>query len=177
MAGTGDELEPTEEQEDLPTENSSEDQEKSKKLEAELEEARKQYEEHIKTKLDECQFDMIDGLDGRRYSFIFSDKLFIFRLPSFMESTQIKSILSQITFVPGSGGKFSSTAEIEGSGDLDLICSSKLMTHITVLVDKKPDDFDLEKLDEQDQFELGYLIFIAEREFLDRKKKLSSDDQ
>ena len=177
MAGTGDELEPTEEQEDLPTENSSEDQEKSKKLEAELEEARKQYEEHIKTKLDECQFDMIDGLNGRRYSFIFKGKIFIFRLPVFMESTQIKSILSQITFVPGAGITYSSTDDIEGSGDLDLICSSKLMTHITVLVDKKPDDFDLEKLDKKDQFDLGYLIFITEREFKDRKKKASTEEQ
>lgn len=157
-----------------PTEISSEE---SKKLESELEKARKEYGEHIKSKLEECDFKMVDGLDGRRYSFVFKDKIFIFRLPSFMESTQMKSILAQITFVPGAGVTYSSTAEIEGSGDLDLICSSKLMTHITVLVDKKPDDFDLEKLDEQEQFELGYLIFITEREFLDRKKKASTEEQ
>ena len=166
----------TEEPTETPPEEQA-DQEKSKELEKEFEEARKQYEEHIKTKLDECQFDMVDGLSGLRYSFIFKKELFIFRLPTFLERTTIKSLISKITFVPGSGVTYSSTAEIEGSGDLDLICSTRLLTHTAVLVDKKPDDFDIEKLEEDDEFKLGYLIFITEKEFLDRKKKASSDVQ
>ena len=147
--------------------------EKTKKLELEKAEIEKIHREHIQEKLKECDFKEIDG---RRYSFVFSKMLFIFHIPTLMEKTQIKSIHSQIAFIPGAG-IFSSSNEIEGSGDIDLICSSKLITHTTVLLEKIPKDFDVEELDEGDQFKLGYHILITEREFMERKKKASSSGQ
>ncbi len=136
----------------------------------EKKEAEKKYQEHVQKILKERNFKVVDDL---RYSLEFKDLLFTFHIPSLLEKTKIKSIMSQIAFIPGSRGVFSSTIEIEGSGDVDLISSTKLLTHMSVLLDKIPDGFDLEALAEEDQFNLGYAIMLAEREFIERKKKAS----
>jgi len=107
---------------------------------------------------------------------MFGGGYFEFRIPTLLEKTKIKLILSQVTSVPGTG-LMSSTYEIEGSGDFDLLCSTKLLTHTQVLLEKAPKDFDVEKLDEPESFELGHLILITEREFIERKKKASLDAQ
>ena len=148
-------------------------QEDAKNAELEKQEAEHKRREFIEKKIKECEFEEVDAL---RYSFVFGGGKFIFRIPKLFEKTQIKLILSQITSIPGTG-LYSSTYEIMGSGDFDLICSTKLLTHVTVLMDDFPKDFDAEKLDDNESFELGQLILLAEGEFLKRKKKASSEDQ
>ncbi len=147
--------------------------EESAKVEEEKKEAEKKYQEHVEKILKERNFKVVDD---NRYSFEFNNLSFTFHTPSFLEKTKIKAILAQVACVPGSG-VFSSTFEIEGSGDVDLIASTKLLTHISVLLDKIPDGFEIESLKDTDQFNLGYTIMITEREFLDRKKKVLPIEQ
>jgi len=134
------------------TETPQETNEKTKKIELEKAETEKKHREHTQEKLKECDFKEIDD---RRYSFVFNKMLFTFHIPTLMEKSN----------------------EIEGSGDIDLICSAKLITHTAILLEQIPKDFDVEELSEGDQFKLGYHILISEREFFERKKKVSSSGQ
>lgn len=161
---------------EYPEEPTSEDikiQEKAKKAELDRLEAERKHKEYIEKKLKECDFKEVDD---RRYSFMFNGGYFEFRFPMLLDKTKIKLILSQVTSIPGTE-LISSTYEIEGSGDFDLLCTAKLLTHTKVLMEKAPKDFDVEKLDEPESFELGHLILITEREFIERKKKASLDEQ
>ena len=155
------------------TETAQEANEKTKKIELEKAEVEKKQQEHLQEKIKECDFKEIDD---RRYSFVFEKMLFTFHTPSLIEKTRIKSIHSQIAFVPGMG-TFSSSDEIKGSGDLDLLCSTKLITHTAVLLDEIPKGFDVEELGDDKEFKLGYLMLITEREFMERKKKASQSGQ
>ena len=136
----------------------------------------KEYREHVEERLKKCSYKIVDD---RRYSFVFDQKTFTFRIPTRLESVKIKAILAQITY--SENGVISSTNEIIMSGDLDLMCSAKLITHMSVLLDSIVDNVNIENkifgtgyldnLTEENQFDLGYLILICEREFLDSKKK------
>lgn len=166
--------EPTqEEKKATPTQEEIKKQEDAKKAEIERLKAQQRYREFVENKLKEADFKEVND---RKYSFMFDDGYFEFRIPTLLEKTKIKLILSQVTSVPGTG-LMSSTYEIEGSGDFDLLCSTKLLTHTQVLLQEAPKDFDVEKLDELELFQLGNLILIAEREFIERKKKPSPDEQ
>ena len=152
---------------------SPEEKEKNKELEIEKLKFEKEYKEQIEKQLKECEFKEVDD---RRYSFKYNNDLFIFRTPTQMEKVRIMSILSEIT----SDVKkltISSALEIGGSGDLSLIFTAKFTTHIRVLVDKAPKDFDIETLDITEISDIGHLILISEREFLERKKKASTNVQ
>lgn len=139
----------------------------AEKLEKERADNEKKRRDLIESILKKCDFKEVDDL---RYSLVFNNGLFTFRIPTLMERTKIKSIMAQIAFVPNSG-IFSAAMEIEGSGDLDLICSTKLITHTAILMDQSPKDFDLSKLSEGEEFTLGHYILVCEGEFLERKKK------
>ncbi len=155
-----------------PTAEEIKAKEEAKKAEEERAEAERKHREFVDKKLVECEF----VEEEKSYSFKVGDGLFEFKLPDFLEKTQIKLLLSQITSVPGTG-LLSSVYEIEGSGDFDLLCSSKLYTHTSVLMLKSPKDFDIEKLSETESFDLGHLILLCEREFAERKKKALADAQ
>ena len=152
---------------------SPEEKEKNQKLEAERLKFEKEYKEQVEKQLKECDFKQVDD---RRYSFKHNGGLFIFRIPTQMENVRIMAILSEIT----SDVKkvtISSALEIGGSGDLTLIFTAKFTTHIRVLLDKAPKDFDIETIDVAEISDIGHLILISEREFLERKKKVSTDVQ
>lgn len=163
-----------EESKEKATESSPEDIKKkeSEEKEAARVKAKKEHRKHIEARLKECNYKESDG----NYSFEFKTHLFSFRLPNLLEKAKIKSILSQVAYDPG-GGIFSATQEIQGSGDLDLICSTQLLTHMSVLLEPESKDFDLTALTDIEEFDLGYLILISEREFIDRKKKVSIEGQ
>ena len=149
-------------------------EEKKKKEEEEKRaEAEKVYQEHVKKVLKECDFKKVDD---RRYSFLFKKSLLVFRTPTLIEKARIKSILFQIT-TDNDSGIFSATDEIYGSGDYDLISTAKLTTHTTVLFDEFPEKFKIDDLSDFEGRDLGYLISICEREFLERKKKALQKDQ
>ncbi len=156
-----------------PTPEDIKKQEDARKAELKRLEAERKHKEYIEKKLKECDFKEVDD---RKYSFMFDGEYFQFRIPTLLENTKIKFILSQVTSIPGHD-LISSTYEIEGSGDFDLLCTTKLLTHTKVLMEKAPKDFDVEKLDEPESFELGHLILISEREFIERKKKVSPGEQ
>ena len=158
-----------------PSNNSQE----AKDIELKEAEAKKKHEEAEKKQrefranlLKESQF----KYDDDSYSFIFDGGLFSFKLPTFMEKTRIKAILSEIT-ADRSGLSISSTLEIIGTGDMDLICAAKVLTHTKVLMVKSPKKFDIENLDNAQSNDFGYLILISENEYLDRKKKASTKEQ
>ncbi|MCK5606074.1 hypothetical protein KAR91_29515 [Candidatus Pacearchaeota archaeon] len=148
-------------------------QEDAKKAEIERLKAEQKQRELVEKKLKECDFKEVDDL---RYSFVFDGGTFVFRVPILLEKTQIKLLLSQITSVPGSG-LYSATYEIEDKADFHLLCSSKLFTHTTILLDDAPDGFDANKLGEGDAFEFGTRILFSESEFIERKKKALVDEQ
>lgn len=166
-------------QKDLPEEQSAQETEQ---VEKERIEAEKKYREHIEARLEECEYKEIDD---RRYSFTFDGYYFVFRIPALMDKTKIKSILAQVAF--SENGVYSATLEIERSGDLDLVCSTKLLTHMTVLLDRLNKVTDPENpvdssefignLTDPQEFDIGYNILVCEREFMDRKKKRSSNAQ
>lgn len=162
-----------EEKKATPTPEEIKKQEEAKKAEIERLKAQQRYREFVEKRLKECDFKEVND---RKYSFMFDGGYFEFRIPTLLEKTKIKLILAQVTSVPGTG-LMSSTYEIEGSGDFDLLSSTKLLTHTQVLLEKAPKDFDAEKLDELELFQLGSLILITEREFIERKKKPSPDEQ
>ncbi len=170
---TEDTVETTTEKAVGPTQEEIKLQEKARKAELKRIEAERKHKEYIEKKLKECDFKEVDE---RRYSFMFGGEYFQFRIPNLRENTKIKFILSQVTSIPGHD-LFSSTYEIEGSGDFDLLCTTKLLTHTEVLMEKAPKEFDVEKLDEPESFELGHLILMSEREFIERKKKASPTGQ
>ena len=146
---------------------SPEEKEKNKELEIERIQIEKEYKERTEKQLKDCDF---KSVDDRRYSFKYNKGFFIFRTPTQMEKVRIMSILSEIT----SDVKkvtISSALEIGGSGDLSLIFTAKFTTHIRVLLDKAPKDFDMETLDVNEISDIGHLILITEREFMERKKK------
>ena len=149
------------------------EQENAKQVEIEKLQAEQKQRELVEKRIKECDFKEVDD---RKYSFVFDAGLFVFRLPNLLEKTQIKLLLSQITSVPGTG-LYSSTFEIEDKADFHLLCSTKLYTHTTVLLNKAPEGFDANKLDEIEAFELGTLILFSEAEFIERKKKASADAQ
>lgn len=127
------------------------------------------YHKHVEEQLKKCSFTEVDD---KHYSLVFNKETFTFHLPTFLEKTQIKAILAQITYNPA--GTFSGELDIETSGDTVLRSSTKLLTHISILCDKK--DFDLDKLNDSEQFDFGYSILLSEQEFLERKKKVSTDE-
>ena len=150
-----------------------EEKKKNKELEIERLELEKEYKKQLEKQLKECDFKVVDD---RRYSFKYNKGLFIFRISNQMEKVRIMSILSEIT----SDVKkvtISSALEIGGSGDLSLIFTAKFTTHIRVLLDKAPKDFDMETIDVNEISDIGHLILISEREFMERKKKVSTDVQ
>jgi len=134
-----------------------------------LEKQQKEYRKHVEEQLKECSFTIIDD---KNYSLVFNKEKFIFHLPSFLEKTQIKAIVSQIAYSPS--GTLSGELDIESSGDLSLRCRTKLFTHISVLADKN--DLNLDSLSETEVFNFGYSILLSEQEFLDRKKKVSTEE-
>lgn len=148
-------------------------QEDAKKAEIERQKAETKQRELVEKKLKECDFKEVDD---RKYSLVFNGDVFVFRVPNFLEKTQIKFLLSQITAVPGAG-LYSATYEIEDKADFHLLCSAKLYTHMTILLDKLPKGFDVNKLSEGDAFELGTRILFSEAEFVERKKKALADGQ
>ncbi len=143
------------------------EQEDAKKAEIEKLKAEEKQREFVEKKLKESDFKEVDF---HKYSFVFDGGTFVFRIENLLEKTQIKFLLSKITSIPGSF-IVSSTHEIEGSGDFDLLCAAKLLTHTQVLMDDSPKGFDANKLGESESFELGNLILLCEREFIERKKK------
>ena len=157
----------------------TEKEQEAKNLELKKEKAKKKHEEAVKKQreynqglLKEAQF----KTDDDTYSFVFDGGLFSFKLPTFMEKTRIKAILSEVT-ADRNGLSVSSTFEIVGTGDMDLICNAKVLTHTKVLMVTSPEKFNIEKLDDGKANDLGYLILISENEFIERKKKASSKDQ
>jgi len=164
-------METTEKQATEPSPEDIKKKEAEQKEEARIK-AEKEHREFIEANLKECNYKESDG----KYSFEFKTHLFSFHLPSLLEKTKIKSILSQVAYVPD-GGMFSATQEIKRSGDLDLICSTQLLTHMSVLLESESKGFDLTALTDAEEFDLGYLILISEREFIERKKKASTDEQ
>lgn len=135
-----------------------------------LEKQKKEYRKHVENTLKVCSFTEVDD---KHYSLIFNNKKFTFHLPSFLEKTKIKAILSQIAYTPA--GTLSGELDIESSGDLSLRCSTMLFTRISVLSDKK--DYDLDSLNESDQFNFGYFILLSEQELLELKKKVSIEER
>lgn len=143
-----------------PQENLSEEEKKKK--------AEEEAEQYAQEKLEEWKFQVEDDL---RYSFIFKDKRFVFRYPTFFEKTQMKAILAKIAFIPGVG-VISSTAEIMGSGDFELMCSATLATHLPVVLEEGPKDFDIEKVPDAERMAIGHAIMLCESEFAKQKKKV-----
>jgi hypothetical protein len=138
-----------------------------------IEEAEKKFQNQIDERLEQCEYQKIND---RQYAFIFEKKRFVFHTPNLLENTRIKAILAEVTSFPGASNQFGSTYKINTSADMDLICSTKLLTHTAILRDE-PEDFNPDDLDDIQQMDLGYTIFAAEFRFLDEKKKASINGQ
>jgi len=159
--------EPTQETKELsPAEIEKQKVEQEEKEKAEAE---KKFKEFLQEKYKEWDF---REEDERRYSFVFNGDRFIFRIPNIEDKVKIKLLLSRVTTIPKTGLRFS-TDEIMDSKDLDLIVTAKVLTHTAVLLDEAPKDFNIENLNDVEQFNLGYQIQWCEVEFMDRKKKVS----
>lgn len=133
-------------------------------------EDQKKYRKHVEETLKECSFTVIDE---KQYSLLFNKEKFVFHLPTFLEKTQIQAIIAKITYNPV--GTISGELDIESSGDLSLRCRTKLFTCMCVLSDQK--DYDLDDLNESEVFNFGYSVLLSEQEFINRKKKVSTEEQ
>jgi hypothetical protein len=153
-----------------PPEETSEISEEQK---LKIKEAAEKFQKHIEEKLKECEY---KALDNERYAFMFENKRFVFHTPNLLEKTRIKAICSEITNFPGSLNHFGASFKIESSGDSDLICSTRLLTHTAVLMEE-PVKFNPKDYDDDQQFELGYRIFTSENHFYSEKKKASTNEQ
>lgn len=142
---------------------------KLKKDAAKKLEEQKKYRKHVEEALKECSFTIVDE---KHYSLLFNKEKFVFHLPSFLEQTQIEAIISQITYNPN--GTFSGEWDIESSMDLSLKSRTKLFTHMSVLCNTK--DYSLDDLNKSEVFNFGYAILLSEQEFIDRKKKVSTEE-
>ena len=135
-------------------------------------ENQKKLDEYVDTKLADANFLSKDGT----YSFSFENELFEFRIPTLIEKTRIKAILASITRYPGSQATGSSEFDIYTSGDLDLMYSSKAITHTAVLLNF-PEKFDISTVEDDKIYDLGELIMMSEKRYNDNKKKQSTDKQ
>lgn len=133
-------------------------------------EDQKKYRKHVEETLKECSFTIVDD---KKYSLIFNKETFVFHLPTFLEKTQIQAIIAQIAYNPA--GTISGEIDIESSGDLSLRSRTKLFTCMCVLSNKK--DYNLDVLSENEVFNFGYSVLLSEQEFINRKKKVSTEEQ
>lgn len=131
--------------------------------------ALQRYREHVQDVLKACDFKQIND---KCYSLKVGGKPYIFRLPNIGEKAKIEFILTQVLDTPdGQKGMVSAEEEVLRSGNMTLISFAMLSSRLPVLAEKLPEDFDLEKMDEAEQIELGYNIYICEREMGEIKKK------
>jgi len=153
------------------TEPTTEEIEKKKEAE-ELAKAEEKFKELAAKMRNEANFKEVDD---RRYSFVFKKMELVFRIPDMIEKAKITSLLDEITI--GGIGVYSATDAVYRSGKLDVMYNSTAATHVTILLDKSPKTFNPDALSNEEQLDLGALITVCEREFLERKKKASPDEQ
>lgn len=138
--------------------------------EKKLKENIQKLKEYSEKKLTKANYESIEN----SYGFSYEGQPFEFRTPTIFESTRIKAIHSKITNFPGSQGTVSSGFDIYTSGDMDLMYSTKVMTHTAVLMNI-PESFDINDFGEEKIYGLGELIFLSESRFFDDKKKQSTE--
>jgi hypothetical protein len=131
--------------------------------------AKKKWDAYVGKKLKKANYQDSEST----YVFEFDNKAFEFRIPTIFEKTKIKAILASITRFPGANLTTSSQFDIYSSGDLDLMYSTKAITHTSVLMNN-PTEFDPETFGEEKIYGLGELITFAENKFHENKKKQST---
>jgi len=113
------------------------------------------------------------------YSFEFGKKRFEFKgYPTMTQNAQIRVLLN--TIAPRSTTNQNAFDAIYGSGDEVLMGTAKALTHLNTLL-ISPENFDVTEFfkrndgteDEVKLASFGILVFAAEKDFLDSKKKQS----
>ncbi|MCP4755216.1 MAG: hypothetical protein GY866_30475 [Proteobacteria bacterium] len=134
-------------------------------------EAEERSDELRRERLEEIQYRQIDD---NKYSFVYDGDEFMFKLPDIFETAKIKSMLSQIA--PDALGQraVSATDLISRTNDLDVLCTSKAVTHLRVLLREAPEGFVPDVYffgNDEKLFDFGYCILISERRTFEDKKK------